>query len=505
MSMDFLNQLLFPVFTFFILISIIGYGLLFSTFIPINNIELNLKNILFIKGLLILGFFLIFINLITPITNSISLFVILTGSIIYLFSFFKNTKKKEETVFIIFVVILSFIYAFYAGVSDDFNYHYETIQNFKNKDLFSILHERRISYNSHWLFLTSIFSLTYFTSTLFILTALFFCISIYDFFILFRKSLKEKKFYVSVLSFFSLIFFLGVFNQFKDLGTDFPGVILSIYVLLIVTYYIFDSKKGELYNIFLYIFSLCQFALIIKITNALLYFYLFFILFKLKIKKINYWLLLITCLIPLPWIYQNYIISGCLVWPISATCFSNREFAINEAYLIESFAKGDITTSMNVNGLSWIYTWLTNHSNKIIETYLVYLLILLLPFIWITLKNINKLNFIINYLKEKYSNTNYKVIVFIIVFSNIIWFFYAPAYRFGVSYNLSLLIIILLPMWLYMINFQMKFILSYSKIILIIVCIYFLIENIIRIDWYIKRYDMWPPIKQGELLKRKNF
>ena len=48
------------------------------------------------------------------------------------------------------------------------------------------------------------------------------------------------------------------------------------------------------------------------------------------------------------------------------------------------------------------------------------------------------------------------------------------------------------------------FILKYSRVILIIVFIYFIFENINKLDWYMERYDIWPPISQGELLERKD-
>ena len=50
-----------------------------------------------------------------------------------------------------------------------------------------------------------------------------------------------------------------------------------------------------------------------------------------------------------------------------------------------------------------------------------------------------------------------------------------------------------------------KLLLNYSKFILIIICTYFIFENIKKIDWYIKRYDIWPPIYQENLIDRKSF
>ena len=80
-----------------------------------------------------------------------------------------------------------------------------------------------------------------------------------------------------------------------------------------------------------------------------------------------------------------------------------------------------------------------------------------------------------------------------------------PAYRFGIFYNLSLIMICFIPIWLFIIQNNSKLLINYSKIILILVCIYFVFENIRKINWYLKRYDIWPPIYEEKLLDRKNF
>ncbi len=504
MSIEFLNLFLYPILTLLILISVLGYGNFFNNVFSLNKIELELKNIIFIQGLVFVGFFFIFINFFIPISNFISLLTILLGALLYFFFIYKKKIKRNEVIFILSVLVFSIIYSCYAGFNDDFSYHYETIKNYKNKDLFEILHHRRVSYNSHWLFLTSIFSVSFFTSTLFILSSLFFSISIYDFFNLSRRAIRNKEYYLSITSFLILIFFLGVLNQLKDLGTDIPGVIISIYIIIIIFNHLLDKKTESINDIFLIILLLSLFAFIIKISNVLIFLFLFFLLFKIKYNKINYWWFFLICLIPVPWFFQNYVISSCLIWPITITCISNTDLAINEIYLIESFAKGDQNTSIDLNNLSWIKLWLTNHSSKMLETYFIYFIILIIPFIYVFFKKRNNKIYIIKYLKDKYLGINYKFFILIILFCNLIWFFFAPAYRFGVFYNLFFIIILLLPLWLFMVENNYQFILKYSKTVLIVIFIYFIFENITRLDWYMKRYDVWPPISKGELLERKN-
>ena len=503
MDLEYLNLIFFPVFTTLILISILGYGTIINNVTFKDKIELSLKNLIFIQGLIFSGFIFMFLNFFIPISNYLTIVWIIGGSFFYIFYLFKNKEIKNELIFILFVLVLSIIYSFYSGFNDDFNYHYDTIKNYKEKNLFEILHHRRISYNSHWLFLNSIYTLSFFSSTLFILSSLFFSISVYDFTNLSRTMIQKNKHYLSIISFFCLIFFLGILTKLKDLGTDIPGVIVSIYIIILITNKIFEKSNDKINNIFLITLLFCQFAIIIKISNALVFLFLILLFFKIRYRELNYYLFFLICIIPMLWLFQNYVISGCLVWPITITCFSNTDLAINEIYIIESFAKGDQSASMKLNNLNWIIIWFENHSTKMLETYFIYLVILLFPFIYIYFNKKDNKALIINFLKNIYFENNYKFLLLLIFICNLIWFFFAPAYRFGIFYNLFIIIFLSLPLWLYMIKNNFQFILKYSRIILIIVFIYFIFENIIRLDWYMERYDIWPPINQGELLERK--
>ena len=507
MNTDLLNFILFPIFNIVILLCILGFGNLFNKIIKINKDNLDLKNLIFIQGLIFVGLISILINFFFPISDLITSMIIIVGLLLYSKNFFEVKTKKNEIFFILFILIFSFCYAFYAGVSDDYNYHFETIKNFKNKNLYEILHHRTISYNSHWLFLTSIFYVSFLKYSLFILTSLFFSIFIFDLLKLSLKITYKKQHYLSIISFFILIFFLGILNKYKDLGTDVPGVIVNIYILIIILNF-FINKNFEIINInFLFLLLLGYFAFIIKITNVLVFLFLIFLFMKLDNKKFNIGMIFIVSLFPLPWIYQNLIISGCLIWPISITCFANISAAVSETYLIESFAKGDISTSIEVKKFSWIKIWFLNHFYKLIETYFVYLLILSSPVIYFLYKKrkSNRKAITLNILKEIYLDFNYGYILIITCICNVIWFLYAPAYRFGIFYNLTLIIIIFFPLWVLILKKDFNFIINYSKTIFVLICIYFLFENINKIEWYNKRYYIWPPFVKEELLNRSKF
>jgi hypothetical protein len=508
MNLYLINQIFYPFLCLAILTSILGYGHIINKYNPLNELY-NFKNLIFIQGLMFVSFFTIIFNYVNAITNFFSGLIILFGSIIYLLYFLKLLNKKREIKFLLTIIVISFIISFFSGVSDDFNYHYETIKNFKNSNLFEISHERRISYNSHWLFLISVFSIDYLTSTIFVLTSLLYSILIFDLFKFYQKKIKNKNFFSGISCFFILIFCLGVLNKYKDFGTDIPGTIISFYILIIIISFIFDKENIRSNNLIFFIIPLISFAFIIKITNTLIVIFLLLLIIKLNFKQINYKYLLISCLIslslPLLWFFQNYIISGCLIWPIEFTCFANNEEALIEYYLIESFAKGDIQTNMNVNGFMWILTWLDNHSKKLLETYVIFTLIILFPLFYFLTKNNKIRKDTFNFYIDFYKNYNYIILISIVILSNIIWFLLAPAYRFGIFYNLSLIIFLILPLWFKLALNNYTLTLKISRIIFLIAVVYFLTVNINKFNWYAERYDLWPPIKENKLIQRTQY
>ena len=503
MNFYLIDLITLPFFCIIFLTSILGYGHALSKFFLLENNFINLKNLFFIQGLIMVSFFSIIINIFFPISNLITIIIFLIGLIIYFNYFYKSQNKLDEIIFLTSVIILSFILSFYAGVSDDFPYHYETIKNYKNLNIFEISHHRMVSYNSNWLFLNSIFSFDLFYSSIFVLSSLIYGILIYDTYNLYINNFKNKNFYIGVLSFYIFIFFLGVLNKYKDFGTDTPGAIISFYILLIIIYSIFDKKIKNNNNILILILPLIFFAFIIKITNSLVFLYFFLLFYTLDFRTLNYKFIFITLIFPLLWFFQNYNISGCLIWPIEITCFSNNDLAVNEFYLIESFAKGDINTQINTNGFNWIFIWLENHSKKLIETYLIFTFVIFLPIVYIFLKNNENRDILLNSYTNYFKNSYFIFFLLIIMVSNLIWFVYTPAYRFGIFYNFCLIAFLALPVWVKLLNYKYNFVLRYCKVITLIIFIYFITVNINKFNWYYERFDTWPPIKNEELISRK--
>ena len=485
-----------------ILISILGFGVIVSKILDFRPLFDSTLSHYFILGLIFIGSISILINTIIPLSDYYSILIIFLGSIIFIGYYNKIfTNFRIFLLTILPISLLAIIISFYAGLSDDYDYHWLTILNYKNFELFQIEHERRVSYNSHWLFLNSIFFILNIKSSLYPLSALLFAIIQIDFFKILKKNLNHNQ-TIAIFTLFCLVFLFGVTNIFKDFGTDIPGAIISMFILLNM-FMCIEKKHENKFNIVIYIILLINFVIMIKITNSLIYLYflVFLFLFNFNIKKLFSIKIFIVFLPLALWIFQNINISGCIVWPISSLCIFNRELTYEELYLIESFAKGDRTVLMNTDGFAWITEWFTNHFKKIIETYLVFTIFLILPLIVFKIKNKN-IKFL-NKILENFRIVEFKKSLFFIyptILANLIWFFFYPAYRFGIFYNMVLIFFILYFFWFVMTDYKVFF-KKVSFLLITIAMIFFIYENIIRFNWYHKKYgDIWPPIINDQII-----
>ena len=499
MSMVIINTFIYPLATTIILLSVFGYGKVINNFFYKDLLDYQLRNLILFQGLIFIGLFSIIVNIFYPLKDVYSICIIIIGLFFYLINFAK-INLKEEINFISIVAIFSSFLAIYAGVNDDFDYHLKIINNYKNYNLFEIIPGRQVSYNSFWLFLHSVFSIDKYKASLFILGSLIFTITIYDLFFVLKKSFKANKFILSTISFFFLIFLLGIQNKFKDFGTDLPGAIISFYILFIIVNEFFYKKEIS-NNILIFLILLSSFVFVIKLTNVLILIFLIIYIFKINLFSINFKNIYFPILLILLWFFQNLIISGCLIWPIETTCFYNVENPAIEFALIESFAKGDLIGAMKTDNIEWIGVWFNAHSKKIFESYALFFLISISPLI---------INF---FIKDKYIKNNnileiylykfrYYELLIVIIISNLVWFFNAPAYRFGLFYNSILIIFVSMPLWLNIFSKNKELVYKYFRFLIILIFIYFTYENIFKIKWYFDRYEIWPPIINGELINR---
>ena len=514
-----ISYILFFLFTLITFISILGFGKIFLFFFKLNNNNLvaQYRTVEFILGLILLGFLGILINLYFNLSDIISVCLLILGAIFFIFFSLrlKLEYNKAELVIVLSIILLSTFFSFYSLSNDDFDYHFRMITNFKEFSLFDIEHGRRTSYNSHWIFINAILYITKYPSSVFCITSLLYTLTLFDFYQSFRRNYQNNHYLPTTYSFLVLFFLIGIMNEYKNFGTDFPGQIILLFIFLIF----FERFKSIINNIdnttFFLLSVLAIFAFTIKLINALIFLLLLILFFHLK-RKI--YILLISVIITLPailWLFQNYIISKCLIWPIAITCFDNAHNAIHEMLIIESFAKSVLGMGYSMDELeiivknfNWLPIWLQNHLPKLLETYVVYIILLIIPVIIFQFKKVSHKNINLNATTAKVLNINfhnpYYIFSFVSILSTLLWLIKAPGYRFGISYNLNFIIIFLLPFWHNILIKDKIFFKNSIKILLIIATLVFLYNNFSKSQQYVERHGLkWPNIVNGKYIYKK--
>jgi len=274
------------------------------------------------------------------------------------------------------------------------------------------------------------------------------------------------------------------FNRYSNYGNDVP--LHVYYFLLIILFYkfYFSDYDNDIYKV---IFIIATFLFLNKITFILCIFVPLFIYFYLKKKIIFdrlYFFIFLFCFM---WLIKNFIISGCFIFPLTATCFENISWtnilqASQERIAGEAWSKGwpdqKIYNSYQefLSNFNWVSIWFKTHFYVILEKFGP---ILISFFIFTFVFFIKGEKFYINKLIIK------KEVKFIILFSLlnfILWFLFFPIYRYGYGF------ILIFFLFLYIISFQSflkkpddSFLRKYILLLLIIGYSSFIYKNLTRI------------------------
>ena len=476
--------------TFIILIfSSIGHGIIFGKFFNIKaDLNIGTYGLLGLANLTLISYISVFFF---EDKSYFNLGLLILG-ISYFFNNLKNVNIKKYE---ILVILLLSIAIFISKTHDDFPfYHLQQSLNFSLNKIYIGLHNLDFfySYHSSILYLNSIFYLPYFKYNLFnfpnLFVLIFFTLTFINY-IFKKKNINLIKYFCL----FALIFVVTKFSRLSEYGTDLAGqlvVTVSIFYLLKIFY----SKKIDISEI-----KIISFLIIFSITiKTYFIFYLFLILltiFTLSyknslifIKSNKFFVLYLFSFISFFFIL-NILTSGCLVFPLAETCFTNLTWSMplnevnNYNKWFEAWSKslagtGYITENytMFLSDLSWIKIWLNNYFNKYFET------ILLLLFISIILI----LSFRPYKIQLKLSR-NYLYLIIFLFLILIFWFLKHPTLRYGgyvIHYSLfSLIISLIISNTLLqkeVINRRIKFLIILSLII-------FVGKNINRINFELNR------------------
>ena len=422
------------------LISLNGYGIL------LNNIRDNLLlNI--ISGYIMVSIAVTFVHFFLSIT-SIVIFVIFFIGLYINFKNFKNfnyflqniSKIKYIFIPILFILIPVFISQKYH---EDLGYYHlpYVINLISEKIIFGLgnINDGFI-HNSIWLNVISLFhfknNYSFITLPTYLLYVTFIIYSIDQ---IINHNQNSNSNYFLIICIFYLIL---KFTRISEFGNDIPALIYSILGIFFFLKYEEENNLVKKHFFFFTHVSFVIFALLIKFSSIpiiILTMYIFVRDFKMVSKEIFKRNFLFLYFLIILFFGQQFIYTGCFVFPSKVTCLDvswfDNEFLnlssklelVNKSY---TEVRGFISREEYLVNFNWVPYWYKRNYLEIIEHFST-MLIPIMVFLFLSKKNVNYIN-----------NVNYlKILIFFLIMSFIFWFSLSPVYRFGILYFLVLIFV----------------------------------------------------------------
>ena len=203
-----------------------------------------------------------------------------------------------------------------------------------------------------------------------------------------------------------------------------------------------NFEKEELFFLN-FIFSI--FAILIKLSNIpviLLTLYLYFFDFKnLKLIIFKKKFLLIY-LISLVFIFQQFIYTGCILFPTSLTCLNVSWFHVDHLNLSKqleltnksySIAQDIYSPEQYLNNFKWLPFWFKRNLVEITEHLITIFLPTLIFILFLPKKK-----------KTEFSFDNKLILLIFVLISIIFWLKFSPVLRFGIHIFVTLIFLILI-------------------------------------------------------------
>lgn len=516
---------MFEIFIYSYLTSIFIFatGIFFSK--KIVNLDFNRDVNLFqigLNGFVFLSFLALFINFFSELNKSINTIII---SIFFIY-FFLNNKiiVKKVLIYSIFSsLICSVIIAFDNTYRPDAGLYHLPFTKILNEEKiivglsnihFRYGHTSIMQYiaalNNNWIF-----------GDRGILVPLS---VIFSFFILyiFQEIKNEKNQIILIFNYIIFSFICLKLNRYSDFGNDAPAHIFYFFLISLALKSFKNFNKENMGEML----SISVFIIFNKITLFLSVLIPIIILFqKNKLNFFNFKILIFLFIFSFSFFFKNFISSGCIAFPIEQTCIKQVFWydqksergsnAKNTMLENEAWTKGWSDQKENrknfdeyLSNYNWVKLWSQNHGKKTLNKLLPFLSFLILfVFIIIYLSKNKKIenpteenNILFKFLKS---------LLILNIIGSLMWFFKFPVFRYGSSYLIShIAILILTIFWGKIISIDIS---KLKKIIIYFVVVLFFVllsKNLIRI---IENYDKiyfdkpWPKIYADDDFNNKKF
>ena len=480
-------------FTFNILLTNLTYILAGKIFLKKLLHYNNQDNSIFgIFGIIIISFFALLINFFFPLDKIVNLAV--TIFIILLGFFFKIQFSKKD---VLFLFIVSTVVLFLLAYTNEYRpdaglYHlpYSQILN-ENKIILGLSNFHfRFGHISIIQYLSSI-NYNFLIGKMGIFIPLASLVSfIYIYFIVDIYKLIKRKENFSLGKFFSLVillYFSYKMNRYGEFGNDAPGHLLIFFA---VSMFLYITKFNF---VSFYLLSLLSaYVFLNKVLLGLFFLLPLYILVRNKhfFGKI---LFSLPAFFTLLWLVKNILISGCVLYPVKSTCFTNLKWTDikkTEIVQIESEAwskawpenkKKNLSHKEFIQDFEWLDAWNSKHFKFILKVLLPFIVGMILIMTYLTFNNIKNYNKKLNIVERN----KIQILYLFSTIGVIIFFLKFPIYRYGYSYIIILLFLIFAELY----NFiDLKRFMKVSKLFLIICLIALITKQFIRIiDNYGKR------------------
>jgi hypothetical protein len=503
------HHFIFLLYIFLFTFSCVGAGLIFSSFINKNFLNLNFGY----QGLIGI-FFITIISVITSFFFEHNYFhnIILHGILIifFLIKVFNNKIYRYDFSNLIYLVFILLIGVYVFKNHDDFPYYHLTYTlNLSENGM--IIGQGIFGHGFR-----TYSSLFYFNSILYMPFINFYSFHMGAFFVLiFFNFLLIKKIFDAInkrkdnlIIYFSLLclaFVNIVFYRIGEHGTDRSAQIIAFLILVLIVdfCYIDNTKKKSLINFDL-IVLLTVYAISLKSTYITYLLLVLFIIFQKKnflVSNLKYINLKFLCILFISFFlnfFINFLNTGCLLYPEEKTCIEKFEWSLSKKEVgqmkthYEWWAKSGggasyrskLSKDLYVKNFNWVKNWINKHFYpKITDTLFGIFCIILIFYILLKFYNSKK--------SKKVTNLNSLLLILFVLF--LIWFLKHPSMRYGGF------VIISLPIFLFFSNLLTKFRFNkqeYKKISIIFIGLIFLTFNVRNISRLVKEitfynYQIW--------------
>ncbi len=518
----FINFYTFFIFYSFIICSIFGYGFLISDTL---GKSISSKNIGY-SGLTAIFFFTIysyFTSLFIKHGLYHNLIFLGLGFVFFLIKIKNFTKFSKNNFFFAIGIFIFLVFGlFIHKTHDDFLYYHFQYSYYLTQQ------PTVIGIGNFGLGLRTSSSLFYLNSLFYLPIVKYFTFQITPVLILgfsnliliikINNDLKNKRYnFITIYNLLVFIFINIFFYRISEHGTDKSAQILILIliseILLMLNHKVIIEKSITKFFILIgLIIAFKAFYILYGLLFIVIIYHLFKIkkniltIFKILIK--NYFVLSFIFLLILL-LFHNFLISGCLIYPVSISCFDGNLWAIkiNEVKDLnnwyEQWAKGGAGPDFRVDNpilyiknFNWVSNWIDIYFfNKVSDFLLGISLLLLITFL--TLKSNIK-----NLPKKKNKINLLVFFIFILLFE---WFYNHPALRYG-GYCL-IVSLIFIYFSIYMEKFKNDINLISKKIyfLIFVTIIIFTYRNYERVKFEIEFYS-YKPLKNFYFkIEKKSF